>query len=192
MIEEIAGGENVAPGHLAAVSDDYTDDTLILQTESGLRKAALHFVHEIIDGDANGLGNVNFFVGFRAPITGDGSLQIASGYLRGRRGWGWSSCGAAADGVPNASLLLIDGGSFADAGMDNSIRGCELRGASPAAMLDAEDIERKRWRADRNDAVLANDAVLFAAADEFAGEEQQRTAAAIDQNELVNGSGGVG
>src|SRR5205807_4870505 len=58
--------------------------------------------------------------------------------------------------------------------------------------LDAEDIERKRWRADRNDAVLANDAVLFAAADEFAGEEQQRTAAAIDQNELVNGSAGVG
>jgi len=55
-------------------------------------------------------------------------------------------------------------------------------------VLDAEDVEGKRRRADGDDAVLADDAVLLAPADEFAGEEQQRTLAAIDQNKLVDGS----
>ncbi len=31
VIEEIAGGEDVAPGDFAAVSDDHAYDTLILQ-----------------------------------------------------------------------------------------------------------------------------------------------------------------
>ena len=53
-------------------------------------------------------------------------------------------------------------------------------------MLDAEDIERKRVGAGGNDAVLANDAVLLAAADEFAGEEQEGSFAAIDENELID------
>jgi len=40
--------------------------------------------------------------------------------------------------------------------------------------------------------VLADDAVLLAAADEFAGEEKQRTLAAIDENQLIDaGSRGV-
>src|SRR2546426_10175746 len=75
--------------------------------------------------------------------------------------------------------------------MDDGIRGGELRGAGPAAVLHAEDVERKRRRADGNDAVFADDAVLFASADEFTGKEQQRAAAAIDQNKLVDGSAGV-
>ena len=84
MIEEIAGGENVAPGDFTAVSNDHADDALILQTGSGLDKASLHFVHEVIDRDADGLRNVNFFVGFSAPITGDSGLEILRGYL-----WAW-------------------------------------------------------------------------------------------------------
>src|SRR5207249_10316569 len=74
--------------------------------------------------------------------------------------------------------------------MDDGIRGGELRGAGPAAVLHAEDVERKRRRADGNDAVFADDAVVFASADEFTGKEQQRAAAAIDQNKLVDGSAG--
>src|SRR5260370_316980 len=81
-------------------------------------------------------------------------------------------------------------GAFANAGVDDGIRGGELRAAGPTAVLDAEDVERKRRRTDGDNAILADDAVLLAPADEFAGEEQQRTLAAIDQNKLVNGSGG--
>src|SRR5207249_10045817 len=58
-------------------------------------------------------------------------------------------------------------------------------------MVDAEDAERQRGRAGGNDAVLADDAILFAAADEFAGEKQERAPAAVDENELVDGSAGV-
>jgi len=54
-------------------------------------------------------------------------------------------------------------------------------------VFNAEDVEGKRRRADGNNAVLANDAILFAAADEFAREEQQRSLAAVDQDELVDG-----
>ena len=57
-------------------------------------------------------------------------------------------------------------------------------------MLDAEDIQRKRWRACGHDAVLADDAVLFAAAHKFAREQQQRPLAAVEQHELVHGSPG--
>src|SRR6266566_5036914 len=39
-------------------------------------------------------------------------------------------------------------------------------------MLDAEDIQGKRRRADRYDAVFADDAVLFATAHQFAGKER--------------------
>jgi len=85
-------------------------------------------------------------------------------------------------------LNLINGGAFANAWVDDGIRGGELRAARPTAVLDAEDVEGKRRRADGDDAVLADDAVLLAPADEFAGEEQQRTLAAIDQNKLVDGS----
>src|SRR5882724_13660410 len=58
-------------------------------------------------------------------------------------------------------------------------------------MLDAENAERQRRRPGGNDAVLADNAILFAAADEFAGEKQERTPAAVDENELVDGSAGV-
>src|SRR5437588_9045665 len=76
--------------------------------------------------------------------------------------------------------------------MDDGIRGGKLRGACPAAVLDAEDVKRKRRRADGNDAILADDAILLAAAHELAGEEQQRAFTAIDQYKLVHGSAGTG
>src|SRR5215469_5670638 len=55
-------------------------------------------------------------------------------------------------------------------------------------MLDAKDIQRKRWRAHGYDAVFANDAVLFAATHQFAGKQQKRALAAVDQDKLVDRS----
>src|SRR5215472_9615876 len=57
-------------------------------------------------------------------------------------------------------------------------------------MLDAEDIQRKRGRADWYDAVFANNAVLLATAHQFAGKQQKRAFAAIDQDKLVHRSAG--
>ena len=76
--------------------------------------------------------------------------------------------------------------------MNDGIRSGELRASGPAAVFDAENIEREWRSSDWNDAVLTNDAILLAAANEFAGEEQQRTLAAIDENKLINGSAGGG
>jgi len=64
--------------------------------------------------------------------------------------------------------------------MHDALRCSELRVATgPAAVLDAEHIERQRLCADRHDAILADDAVLLAAADQFAGQKQQRPLAAM-------------
>src|SRR6266481_6341836 len=190
VIEKIAGGEDVAPGDFAAVSHDDSHNSFILQAGSGLREATLYFAHEIIDGDSHGLRLVDFFVGFGTPITSNRSLEAVRGYLWPWSCGGWLGCSAAANCIPHLGLLLIDRRSFADAGMDDRPSGGELRTAGPSAVLDAEDIERERGRADRNDAVLADDAVLFAAADEFAREQQERALAAIDKNKLVDGSAG--
>src|SRR5260370_6499456 len=188
VIEEIAGREDVALGRVSTIGGDRSDDAFILQAGSGLREGALHFVDEIIDGYAHGTRLVNFFVGFRATVASDGCLEIVAGNLRARSGWSRFGVGAIANGFPNFGLGLIYCGAFANAWVDDGIRGGELRAAGPTAVLDAEDFERKRRRADGDDAVLADDAVLLAPADEFAGEEQQRTLAAIDQNKLVDGS----
>ena len=58
--------------------------------------------------------------------------------------------------------------------------------AGPAAVLDAKDIEWQRLRADRDDAVFADDAILLAAGNHFAGEKEQRFLAAIYEDELVH------
>src|SRR5882724_8626028 len=76
--------------------------------------------------------------------------------------------------------------------MNDGFGGGEIRAGRPAAVLDAEDIQRKRVGAGGNDTVLADDAVLLAAADKFAGEEKKRPLAAIDENELIDaGSAGI-
>src|SRR3989454_12671914 len=76
--------------------------------------------------------------------------------------------------------------------MHDGFRGSELRAAGPTAVLDTEHVEGKWRSADGDDAVLADDAVLLAAADELAGEEQKRALAAIDENKLVDGGAGRG
>ena len=71
--------------------------------------------------------------------------------------------------------------------MNHGFRGGEgVTAAGPAAVLDAKDIERQRLRADGNDAVLADDAILLTAGNHFAGEKQQRFFAAIYEDELVH------
>src|SRR5215831_19464411 len=55
-------------------------------------------------------------------------------------------------------------------------------------MLNAKDLKRQRERTRRDDAVLRNDAVLFAPAYEFPGQEQQRPFALIDEHKLVHRS----
>ena len=58
-------------------------------------------------------------------------------------------------------------------------------------MLHAENVERQGIGAGSDDAILGDDAILLAAADEFAGEEKDGALAAIDQHQLVYGSAGV-
>ena len=95
--------------------------------------------------------------------------------------------GAAADGVPDFTLVAFQGRLFADARMDNGLGVSEVRAGGPAAVFDAKDVERKRFGADGDKTVFADNAVLFAAADKFSGEEQERALAAVDEDKLVDG-----
>src|SRR5467141_2130947 len=187
-IEEIAGSEDVAPGDVAAVGHHHADNSFILQTRSGLRKAVLYFVDEIIDGYADGARLVNFFVGFGSAIASDGHSKIVRRNLGRRSGCSRFRVGAIANGFPHLGLGLINRGAFAHARMNDGIGSSELRAAGPTAVLDTEDVERERRSADGNDAVLSDNTVLLSAADEFAGEEQKRALAAINENKLVDGS----
>ena len=62
-----------------------------------------------------------------------------------------------------------------------------MRAARPAAVFDAEDFQRQRRGAGGNNAILADNAVLLAAADKFARQQQQRPLAVIDQHKLIDG-----
>src|SRR5260370_3489687 len=188
VMEEIAGSEDVAPGDDAAVGHHHADNSFILQTRSGLRKAVLYFVDEIIDGYADGTGLINFFVRFRASIAGNGRLEFLRRYLSARSSGRRLHVSAVTNGFPNFRLGLINRGALANARMNDGIGSSELRAAGPTAVLDTEDVERERRSADGNDAVLSDNAVLLAAANEFAGEEQKRALAAINENKLVDGS----
>ena len=55
-------------------------------------------------------------------------------------------------------------------------------------MLDAEHIQRKRLGVRRHDAVFGNDAVLLAAAHQFAGKQKKRTLAAVNEDQAVDRS----
>src|SRR5271168_2350117 len=95
--------------------------------------------------------------------------------------------GIAANGGPDFTLVLRDGGFRANRGMYHGFPSSECVAAvGPAAVFYAKHIERERLGADRNDAVLADDAVLLAAGNHFTGEQQQRFFAAIYQDELVH------
>jgi hypothetical protein len=189
VLEEIGGGEDVAPGDFTAVSDDHADNAFVFKATGFASEAALDFFDKRVDVAADALrfvvelvvrlgrrfrperafnflcGNARQGLGRRHSRTGaSASAGTGAGNFDG------GSC-AGADGVPDVGLFLVDGGLFAHAGMDDGVGGGEICAGRPAAVLDAEDIERKRLGAGGNDAVLADDAVLFAAADEFAGEK---------------------
>src|SRR5260370_38465839 len=82
MVEQIAGGEDVAPGHFTAVGDDHTDDALALQTSSRAREALLQLLDQRIDGHADAAALVNFAIRlrlrFRLDFAGDDFLVKAS------------------------------------------------------------------------------------------------------------------
>src|SRR5437588_7591741 len=187
MIEEVPRGKDVAPGDFAAVSNDHADHALALQAGSRAGEAALDFGDEIIDRDAHRTGLINLFIGFGVGIAGNRGLQTALGDSRGRRGGRCSKGGTTANRGPHFGLGLIHCGLFSYARMHNGIGRSELRAAGPTAMLDAENIQWKRWCAHWNDAVLANYAVLLAATDQFASKQQKRALAAVDQYQLIDG-----
>src|SRR5260370_651727 len=194
MVEQIAGGEDVAPGDFAAVGDDHTDDAPALQTSSRAREALLQLLDQRIDGPAEAAGFVDLAIRLRLRCGRDGAgddlLAKASGWRA--FGSGGAIRGALTHRVPHFVLTLLYRGLLAHAGVDDGLGGDELRAAAgPAAMLDAEDVEGKRLSAHGHDAVFANDAVLLAAADQLAGEQQERALAAIDEHTLIHGSAGV-
>src|SRR5262249_42164936 len=74
--------------------------------------------------------------------------------------------------------------------MNDGVRVAEGGAGGPAAVFDAEDVEREGISAHGDNPVFADDAVLLAAADEFTGEEEKRPLAAVDENELIDGGAG--
>ena len=58
--------------------------------------------------------------------------------------------------------------------------------SDPASGLDAEDAEIDGIAFGGNDAVFADDAVLFAAGDDFSGEKEERTLRIVDENKTVH------
>src|SRR6266851_1036939 len=191
LMEEFAGSEYVAPRHFATVSDDHADDALTLQPGSGARESSLHLLDKAVDRSAHTPGLVNFPVRLRRRLRRNGFLEIGSAETRCRsvgcgRGTGCSGHSASGNRSPHLGLLLVHRSLLADAGMHDCLRRRELRTAAcPAAVLHAEDIERQRFRSNRHDAVFADDAILLAAADQYSGQQQQRTLAAVDEHELV-------
>src|SRR5260370_418772 len=73
MVEQIAGGEDVAPGDFAAVGDDHTDDALALQTSSRAREALLQLLDQRIDGHADAAGFVDLAIRLRLRFRRDGA-----------------------------------------------------------------------------------------------------------------------
>src|SRR5437870_2892557 len=66
VIEQVAGGKDVAPSDFAAVPDNHADNALTLETGSRAAEAALDFGNEIIDGDAHRARLINLLVGLRS------------------------------------------------------------------------------------------------------------------------------
>src|SRR5260370_7753818 len=115
-----------------------------------------------MDGDTDGLRHVNFFVGFRTSIAGDGRLETPGGYLGWRCRCRRFSVGAIANGFPNFGLDLIDRSAFAHAGVNDGIRGGKLRAPGPAAVLDPQHVECDPQTAPVNDPALPHDPLLLA------------------------------
>src|SRR5260370_31042391 len=143
MVEQIAGGEDVAPGDFAAVGDDHTDDALALQTSSRAREALLQLLDQRIDGDADATGFVNLAIRlrlrFRRDGAGDDLLAKASRWRA--FGSGGAIPGALTHRVPHFVLAFLYLGLLAHAGVQDGLGGRKLRAAAgPAAASRAKSI----------------------------------------------------
>src|SRR5256885_15268879 len=115
--------------------------------------------HEAVHGTAHTPRIIDFFVRlggrFRTNGPGDRVPAKAGNHARARR----LGSGAGTHSIPNLVLALLYSGLFANARMDNRLRGHELRAAAgPASMLHTKHVQRQRLRADGNKAILADDA----------------------------------
>src|SRR6267142_1243391 len=181
LAKEVAGSKDVAPGHFTTVGDNHADNTFALQPRGRACKAPLNLIDEAVNGTANAAPLIDFPVRLSGRLDGNRLSEGLGADARWRRRLRGSSrrhsyrCrSAAGNRGPYLVLLLLDR-LFANAWVDDGLRRSELRAATgPAAVLDAKYIERQRFRADRYDAILADNAVLLAAADQFAGQQQQR------------------
>src|SRR5713101_8916801 len=138
MVEQIAGGEDVAPGDFAAVGDDHADHALALETSGGAREALLQLLDQRIDGHADATGLVDPAIRLRLRFRRDGAGDelLAQASRRRAFGSGGAIRGALTHGVPHLGLALLHRGLLAHAGVDDSAGGDELRtAAGPAAML---------------------------------------------------------
>ena len=190
------GGERLLAGlhEAGSLLIDFGADGLVLHrlgvaggAEAGAtaHDAAVH--RQIGDGavgDGDGLGG-----------NGDGLGPAGDRRRRSSRlGGGCSHCGdGAVDGIPDLLLTLGDHCLLTDLGLDHEAADCaaagcaELAGAfGPAAVFDAEDGEVDGVGSGGNDAVLGDNAVLLAAGDDLAGEQEQRAVGVVDQDQGVD------
>src|ERR1700719_4237370 len=174
-MEEIAGSEDIAPGHFAAIGHHDADDALTLQAGSSAGETPLYLIHKAVHRTPDAAGLIYFAVRLRWRLGSNGFGQNALAERRRGSGCGrhaYRGSRATGNCRPNLGLLLVHGGLLADAGMHDGLRRGELRAATgPAAVLHAEDVEGQRFGANRHDAVFADDAILLAAAHEFAGQQ---------------------
>src|SRR5260370_37476099 len=196
-MEGRAGRKNLPPRPFAAISDDHADDALTFQAGSRARESPLHLIDKAVDRSAHAPGLVDFPVRLRRRFRRNGFREIggADAWLRSiarRERTGCSGHGAPGNRGPHFGLLLVHRSLLADAGVHDGLRRRELRAtARPAAVLHAENIEWQRLGANWHDAVFADNAILLGAADQFSGQQQQRTLAAVDEHELVHGGAAV-
>src|SRR5260370_6315604 len=145
MVEQIAGGEDVAPGDFAAVGDDHADHALALEASGGAREALLQLLDQRIDGDADATGLVNLTIRLRLRFRRDGAGDdpLAQASRRRAFGSGGAIPGALTHGVPHLRLALLYRGLLAHAGVGDGLGGDEMPGSCrPAALLCAADVAR--------------------------------------------------
>src|SRR3972149_10953215 len=180
-LEEAAVGEDVGPDDFAVDGDNNADDVLAAQGAlQGALVVALERAAGIVNAALEDFGVFQLGVargparpGARAPAGGAGGQVVRHPRAH------------LVVGLPDFLLVLGDGGLLADFGRGHQALAESLRGAAPAAGLDAEDVERE-LAARRDDAVFGDDAVLLAAGDDFAGEQNERPPRVVAERQGVD------
>src|SRR5712672_2902436 len=147
---------------------------LALESRRRACKPPLHLIDKAVDGAANSAPLIDFPVRLRRRLDGNrlsesvGADARSCRKRRSRLRRHSDRCRrTTGNRGPHLVLLLLDC-LFADARMHDGLRRSELRAAAgPAAVLDTKYIERQRFRANRHDAILADNPVLLTAADQF-------------------------